>query len=215
MRGGVALAVGVESASEVEAAFQGAAGPDDAATRLRARLDGALAPVDRLAAAFAAREERVYLGIDPSPAPGKDRSIGAAIEALTRQPFGGASTLAACAAVTAALKSLRVRTCGYAGLMLPVLEDPVLARRASERKFGVQDLLLYSSVCGTGLDVVPIPGALPAEVIARLVLDLAVLASRLRKPLSARLFPVPGKQAGEMARFDDPYLTDAAVMSVQ
>jgi uncharacterized protein (UPF0210 family) len=210
-----ALAVGVESASEVEAAFQGARGPDDAAARLRARLDEALAPVDRLAAAFAAGEGRVYLGIDPSPAPGKDRSIGAAIEALTRQPFGGASTLAACAAITASLKSLGVRTCGYAGLMLPVLEDPVLALRASERRFGVHDLLLYSSVCGTGLDVVPIPGALPAEAIARLVLDVAVLASRLRKPLSARLFPVPGKQAGEMARFDDPYLTDAAVMLVQ
>ena len=42
-----------------------------------------------------------------------------------------------------------------AGLMLPVLEDPVLAKRAGEGRYGVQDLLLYSSVCGTGLDVVP------------------------------------------------------------
>ena len=78
----------------------------------------------------------MYLGIDPSPAPGKDRSIGAGIEALTQVPFGGASTLDACAALTGALKSLRLRTCGYAGLMLPVLEDPVLAKRASEGRYG-------------------------------------------------------------------------------
>ena len=48
--------------------------------------------------------------------------------------------------------------CGYCGLMLPVLEDPVLAQRAGEGRYSVRDLLLYSSVCGTGLDVVPVPG---------------------------------------------------------
>ncbi len=62
----------------------------------RAR-EAALAPL-RALEATARREGRVYLGIDPSPAPGKDRSIGAAIEALTRVPFGSASTLDACAA---------------------------------------------------------------------------------------------------------------------
>ena len=96
-----------------------------------------------------------------------------------------------------------------------MLEDPVLARRATERRFGVHELLLFSSVCGTGLDVVPIPGDTPIEVITRVIGDVAALATRLQKPLSARLFPVPGKQAGEVARFDDPLLTDAAVMPVE
>ncbi|PYP67936.1 MAG: DUF711 domain-containing protein, partial [Gemmatimonadetes bacterium] len=78
--------------------------------------------------AAARREGRRYLGIDASPAPGKDASIGAAVEALTHTPFGGASTLEACASITDVLKGLALRTCGYSGLMLPVLEDPVLAR---------------------------------------------------------------------------------------
>jgi uncharacterized protein (UPF0210 family) len=122
-----------------------------------------------------------------------DCSIGAAIEALTRAPFGHPSTLQACAAVTGALRSLGMRTCGYAGVMLPVLEDPVLAMRARERCYGIQELLLYSAVCGTGLDVVPVPGDISVESLAAVIGDVAVLAARLRKPLPARLLPVPGR----------------------
>jgi uncharacterized protein (UPF0210 family) len=116
-----------------------------------------------------------------------------------RQPFGGHGTVDACATVTAAIRTLTVKTCGYAGLMLPVLEDPILARRASEGRFNLRDLLLFSSVCGTGLDVVPIPGDTPVEVLERIVRDTAALAARWTKPLSTRLFLVPGKKAGEMA----------------
>lgn len=208
-----ALAVGVESPRIVRAALGGASGdPDVAEERVRHALDSALTPIAKLAAACAQAERRKYLGIDPSPAPGLDSSIGEAIEALTATPFGGASTLGACAAITAALKSLRVATCGYAGLMLPVLEDPVLARRAAEGRFGLRDLLLFSSVCGTGLDVVPLPGDASPESLARVITDVATLATRLQKPLSARLFPIPGKAAGDTVHFDDPFLTGSVVM---
>jgi uncharacterized protein (UPF0210 family) len=63
--------------------------------------------------------------------------------------------------------------------------------------------------------VVPLPGDTPVEVLARIVRDVATLSARLRKPLSARLFPIPGKAAGEVAHFEDPYLTDSAVMAVR
>jgi uncharacterized protein len=116
--------------------------------------------------------------------------------------------------VTAAIKSVDVRTCGYSGLMLPVLEDPVLARRAGEGRFGIRDLLLYSSVCGTGLDVVPIPFDAPTATIANLLRDVAAMSVKLAKPLSARLFMVPGKRAGDTVSFDDPVLTDAVVMKL-
>ena len=209
------LAIGMESASLVEEAFRGGGTAREASLRVRQLLEEALAPIEKTASAIARREGRRYLGIDPSPAPGMDRSIGAALEALTQVPFGSASTLTACAAVTDAIKSLRVRTCGLAGLMLPVLEDPVLAKRAREGRYGVQDLLAYSSVCGTGLDVVPIPGDTPVEAVTRIVLDVASLSSKLHKPLSARLFLIPGKAAGEIASFgDNPYLTDSAVFAL-
>ena len=214
-RGPESVAFGLESASVVEQAFAGLSQGEDATARLKQQLDSVLAPVERLGREVARKHERTYLGIDTSPAPGKDRSIGAAIEALTHQPFGSAGTLEACAAITAALKTVSVTTCGYSGLMLPVLEDPTLAQRAGEGRFTVRDLLLYSSVCGTGIDVAPIPGETPVHTIAGLLRDVAAQSVRLRKPLSVRLFLVPGKKVGDMARFTHQFmLTDSVVMKV-
>jgi len=213
-RGPESFAIGLEAASVVEHAFASTRAGEDATEKLRSALNEVLTPVEKLANEVAQRERRQYLGIDTSPAPAKDRSIAAAIEALTRTPFGSAGTLEACSIITAALKSVSVRTCGYCGLMLPVLEDPLLARRAGENRYSIRDVLLYSSVCGTGLDVVPIPGDTSPDSINGLLRDVASLATRLRKPLSARLFLVPGKKAGDLARFDDPVLTDSVVMKL-
>ena len=213
-RGADSLSVGLEAASVVEEAFADGEREGDWTTRLTAHMDRTLAPIEAMMSAVAEREQRTYLGIDTSPAPGKDRSIAAAIEAMSGKPFGSSGTLEACAAITAALKAVHVKTCGYSGLMLPVLEDPLLAQRAGEKRYGVRELLLYSSVCGTGLDVVPIPGETPVDVLAGLLRDVGALATRLHKPLSARLFLVPGKRVGEIAHFTDPLLTDCVVMGV-
>ena len=207
------LALGLETPGVVQAAFTGASDFDDATRRLRAALNEACAPLEVANLAAAKREGRAYLGVDTSPAPSLDRSIGAALEALIGGPFGSASTLSACAATTEALRSLSVKTCGYSGLMLPVLEDPVLAKRATEGRYGLQDLLLFSSVCGTGLDVVPLPGDTPSEQLAKVIVDTAALSNKWKKPLSARLFVVPGKAVGEMATFTDAMLTGCKVMS--
>src|SRR5581483_9374278 len=151
-QGEPSFSIGLESALLVHDAFDGARDPAAGEARLRDLMNAQYAPLERVALEIARDTSHAYLGIDSSPAPSTDASIGAALEALTHVPFGGASTLQACAAVTAAIKSLSVRTCGYSGLMLPVLEDPVLAARASEGRYGVRELLLYSSVCRTGLD---------------------------------------------------------------
>lgn len=212
--GGESLALGLESASVVEQAFSSLTDRRGAVEQLQSLMNAALSPVQEIGSEFARSEGLHWLGIDSSPAPLKDRSIAAAVEALTHVPFGSAATLEACSIITAATKSLRVKTCGYSGLMLPVLEDPLLAQRAGEGCYTVRDLLLYSSVCGTGLDVVPIPGETSIDTLHALLTDVAALSVRLGKPLSARLFLVPGKTAGEMARFDDPLLTDCVVMKV-
>lgn len=206
------IAVGLETPRLVRRALGSDGDTGAGERRLRAALDAALGPVERSMRGFAREERRHYLGIDPSPAPGMDSSIGEAIEGFTGVPFGGPATLAACAAVTAALKSLAVATCGYAGLMLPVLEDPVLAARAAEGRFGLQELLLFSSVCGTGLDVIPVPGDAAPEDLARVIGDMAALAVRLGKPLAARLFPMPGKRAGDAVAFADPLLARSVVL---
>ncbi len=102
--------------------------------------------------------------------------------------------------------------CGYGQVGL---EDAILGQRWEEGLVGAHQLLLYSAVCGTGLDTLPFPGDTAPELIAHLLLDVATLALRLSKPLSARLFPVPGRRAGERTTFTSPYLTNTLIRSIQ
>lgn len=209
------FAIGLESPNLLTEAFNSASAAT-AKQVLKATLDKNFKPVQQLAGQIATFTKWKYDGIDVSPAPGLDASIGHAIETYTKQPFGSASTLGACAMITDVLKSLDIKKCGYSGLMLPVIEDTVLARRAAEESYTVQELLLYSSVSGTGLDVVPIPGDTPKEVIERILTDVAALSLKYTsKALSARLFPIPNKKAGEKITFDNPYLTGTIVMKVE
>jgi uncharacterized protein (UPF0210 family) len=207
------LAIGLESAHLVHAAFLGATDREDARTRLTTSLTTELREVERIASAVSRAEGLRYGGIDSSPAPLGDHSIGAAIEALSGGVFGEAGTLQACALVTDVIKSLPVKLCGYSGLMLPVLEDRVLARRAAEGRYGMRELLLFSSVCGTGLDVVPVPGDTSQTTIERIMLDVAAQATKLKKALSVRLFLVAGEKVGDPVHFDDPRLFDTVVLS--
>lgn len=208
------FSIGLESPRLLQAAVEGASSLVEAERSMRARLNAALAPVEALAEQIARETGWHYLGIDTSPAPGLDASIGQVIETLAGAPFGSPSTLSACSTITGVLKGLDTKTCGYSGLMLPVLEDRILAERAIEGRYGVSELLLYSSVCGTGLDVVPLPGDTPVAGLAATIEDVAALAARYHKPLSARLFPVPGKREGDMVNFDNPYLTRSRVMAL-
>jgi uncharacterized protein len=41
--------------------------------------------------------------------------------------------------------------------------------------------------------------------------DLATLAVKLHKPLSARLLPVDDKKPGDRTEFDDPFLVNATL----
>lgn len=211
---GRSFSLGLETPNLLKAAFTGATGLEDAKQKLRTAMNNALNPVADLARQMAGKSGWQYLGIDASPAPGLDSSIGTAIETLTGLPFGSHKTLSGCAAITDVLKSLEVQTCGYSGLMLPIMEDSTLALRAEQGLFSVSELLLYSSVCGTGLDVVPIPGDTKTDTVAALLTDVAALANKYSKPLSARLFPAPGKLARETVSFDNPHLTDAVVMPI-
>ena len=206
------FSIGLESPNLLAETLATASEPSAARAAMAAGMEAALGEVARAAEEVGRETGWRFLGIDTSPAPGLDASIGRVIERLTDEPFGDPSTLAACALLTDVLKSLAVTACGYSGLMLPVLEDPVLAQRAGEGRYGVSDLLLYSSVCGTGLDVVPVPGDTSVDRIGGLVEDLAALAARYAKPLSARLLPIPGARAGDRVSFDNPHLTDGVVM---
>ena len=206
--------IGLETPNLLTEAFN-TSDPSTAKQTLKTILEKNLKPVEKLAEKISTLTKWQYDGIDASPAPGLDASIGQAIETYTGQPFGNPSTLGACAMITDVLKSLDIKKCGYSGLMLPVIEDKVLAQRAAEQRYTVQELLLYSSVSGTGLDVVPIAGDTPKTTIEGILTDVAALSLKYTaKALSVRLFPIPNKKAGEKVTFDNPYLTGTVVMKI-
>jgi uncharacterized protein (UPF0210 family) len=158
-----------------------------------------------------------FEGIDFSfaPFPSEAVSIGAALERMGVPKAGLHGSLAGAAILTEIIERARFPGAGFSGLMLPVLEDSVLARRAAEGTLTVKDLLLYSAVCGTGLDTVPLPGNTTANQIAALLLDLSALALRLNKPLTARLMPIPGKKAGDPTNFNFDYFANSRVMALE
>jgi hypothetical protein len=98
--------------------------------------------------------------------------------------------------------------------MVPVLEDSILAQRWSQGAFSIDSLLAYSAVCGTGLDTVPLPGGVTEEQLAGIIGDMATLAYKWKKPLSARLQPVAGKKAGDKTEFNNPHLVDAVIQKL-
>ena len=99
--------------------------------------------------------------------------------------------------------------------MLPVMEDVVLARRAEEGRYGLDELLSYSAVCGTGLDVIPLPGDITVDKLERILLDVASISLKLDKPLSARLIPIKGKKAGERVVLESRFLVPTKIFKVK
>jgi uncharacterized protein (UPF0210 family) len=158
-----------------------------------------------------------FIGIDFSLAPFPDdaHSLGRAVENMGVSKIGLHGSLAAAAILTEAVDRADFPHTGFSGFMQPVLEDSVLAQRAAEGTLTIKDALLYSAVCGTGLDTIPLAGDTTAEQIAPLLLDLSALAMRLDKPLTARLLPVPGKKAGDATTFDFGFFANGRVMQLE
>lgn len=211
--GAPAFAIATEAAPLAVEAFDQANSLEQARANLVNAIEQTGKTIQRIAAELAARFAFRFVGIDFSlaPYPRESHSIGTAIERLTGATFGEHGTLFAAAFLTDCINRAQFPRTGFSGLMFPVLEDSTLA--ANSARYSLDSLLLYSTVCGTGLDTIPLAGDTSADALAAILLDLATLAVRLNKPLTARLMPIPGLRAGDTTLFDFEYFARARVMS--
>lgn len=209
---GFNVGIGWQAADLVYEAFINAPNLNIAVGKLKDLMEYEGERIAAIVAHLAAEAGIRFVGLDVSPAPMGAESIAGAIEAQLPGKFGENGTLTVVRAITQTLDSLNLPRCGYSGLMLPLLEDDVLGKRSCEGYFNLDSLLLYSAVCGTGLDTIPIPGDTPIGQIQAILTDVAALSIRWNKPLSARIFPVPSLSAGDLTHFDSPYLTNTAVL---
>jgi len=204
---GKQFSLGFEGANVVQDVFGATHGDFDASVKeLTRRLTLHAQAGEAVGNAVAASSGWTFAGVDPTPAPLADASIGDAIERYTGAKFGANGTMTAALAITTAVRAVAVKQIGYSGLMLPVMEDKRLAQRWAENTYEIDSLLAYSAVCGTGLDTVPLPGDISEKRLAQIYGDVAALAWKWHKPLSARLQPVKDKHAGDKTDFDSQYL---------
>ncbi|MCC6568607.1 MAG: DUF711 family protein [Anaerolineales bacterium] len=210
-----AFALATESADLAVQAFENAKTIEEGRKSLIAEIEKHGKKLAKISKSLASSSPK-FLGIDFSLAPFPDdaHSLGNAVEKMGIPKIGLHGSLAAAAILTEAVDRADFPHTGFSGFMQPVLEDSVLAKRAAEGALTIKDALLYSAVCGTGLDTIPLAGDTTADQLVPLLLDLSALALRLDKPLTARLMPVPGKQAGDETNFDFPFFANSKVLAL-
>ncbi len=189
---------------------------DEAFQLLNNKLTSEYQKIERFAREISKKTHLQFYGIDASISPSvhpKESFVYGVEQLPFLEYFGGPGSLTAARLITSVLQQLPITHCGYTGLMLPVLEDNGLATRNKEGKLSITKLLLYSSVCGTGLDTIPLPGDISVETLYGILLDVASLSSKLKKPLSARLMPIPLKNAGEKTEFSFEYFENTPVLN--
>lgn len=205
--------IAIEGADLAIEAFSTATDIADAQSILADRINSVAANILKICESVTIDDQRP-IGIDFTLAPFPDDRIstGKALETLGVPALGKAGSVTAAAILMSAMQRAKYPRTGFNGLMMPVLEDSYLAKRAAQGSLGIQDLLLYSTVCGTGLDTIPLPGETTEDQLYAILLDIGALSLRLNKPLTARLMPIPGKSAGDVTEFEFSYFANSRVM---
>ncbi len=215
--GAPAFALALEAADLAEQAFSQAQSLQAARIALIAKVENHAQKLEAIGRKLTEIYGFAFKGLDftLAPHPAQGVSIAKAMEALGLPSFGLHGSLFSSAFLTDTLDQAHYLRTGFNGLMLPVLEDAGPAQRASEGLLSTSDLLLCSAVCGTGLDVIPLPGDATPEQLYPVLLDLAALALRMEKPLTARLMPIPGKSTGDSTSFNFDYFANSRVLALK
>ena len=95
------------------------------------------------------------------PFPDGKESVARLVEKIGLEDFGANGTLFFTSYLTNIIEESFLRSkakkAGFNGVMYSVLEDDFLAESIRKQKLNVDSLMLYSTVCGCGIDMVPVP----------------------------------------------------------
>ena len=216
---GFSLAVEViESVLQAIESLPSSAGLDEKRDAVTHALDTIVRDVDEIGREVELRTGFLYKGLDISiaPFPDKRRSIAVLFALMGLEIPGHAGTLAVTSFFTNILKRVirtaGVRAAGFNGVMFAPLEDTGLAAAGNAKLLSIDKLLQWSSVCGCGIDMVPVAGNVMREELAALMLDTASISTVLKKPLGVRVLPIPGAEVNEMTDFNHDFLVNTRVL---
>ena len=157
----------------------------------------------------------VDLSLAPTPAVGD--SIADIICEMGMEYAGAPGTTAALAILNDQVKKGGVMASSYvgglSGAFIPVTEDRSMAEAAEIGALTLEKLEAMTCVCSVGLDMIAIPGHVPATTIAGIIADEMAIGMVNQKTTAVRIIPVIGKDVGDRVQFGG-LLGDAGIMPV-
>lgn len=157
--------------------------------------------INTLAMKLANQEGVAFHGFDFSLAPiiEENGSIVTILNRLGVYDFGHIGTMFATSFLTNILKYLAscFKSVGFSGVMYSLLEDLELCSINNERGITLEQIVSLSTMCGCGIDMVPVYGGIRNEELRSILLDVAGISCRLNKPLGVRILPIPQYARGK------------------
>ena len=173
---------------------------------LRANIINTLSPqikkIEELANEEALKYNIEFKGFDFSLAPiiddNNNGSIITILNYLGVNDFSKSGTLFATAYLTNILKyfASEFKSVGFSGVMYSLLEDTNLCKINNETGVDIEDLIKLSTMCGCGIDMIPISCDENDNNIKSTFMDVIAISTRLNKPLGIRILPIPRAKKG-------------------
>ncbi len=216
-----AINVGVSGPGVVKAAMEVGRGQDlGHLAEIIKRSAFKITRVGQLVAREASRRLNVPFGIidlSLAPTPVVGDSIARILEEFGIETCGGWGTTAALAMLNDAVKKGGTMASSYvgglSGAFIPVSEDEGMIAAVNAGTLSLEKLEAMTSVCSVGIDMVAIPGDVPATTIAAIIADEMAIGTFNNKTTAVRIIPVPGKSVGDMVHYGG-LLGSAPIMAV-
>src|SRR6056297_691515 len=140
-----------------------------------------------------------------APTPNVGDSVGEIFSSLGLKSIGAPGSTALLALINDAVKKggafASSHVGGLSGAFIPVSEDLNIAKAVQGGYLSLEKLESMTSVCSVGLDMIALPGDIPAETLAAIIADEMAIGVVNNKTTATRLIPAPGKKAGEQVEF--------------
>ncbi|MEA4888096.1 MAG: PFL family protein [Clostridiaceae bacterium] len=164
--------------------------------------------VGQLVAQEASRRLDVPFGIidlSLAPTPVVGDSVARILEEMGLETCGAWGTTAALAMLNDAVKKGGTMASsfvgGLSGAFIPVSEDEGMIAAVEKGCLTLEKLEAMTCVCSVGIDMVAIPGDVPAGTIAGIIADEMAIGTFNNKTTAVRLIPVPGKTVGDSVHY--------------
>ncbi len=157
----------------------------------------------------------IDLSLAPTPAVGD--SVAEILEEIGLEYAGAPGTTAALALLNDQVKKGGIMASSYvgglSGAFIPVSEEQGMINAVEAGALTLEKLEAMTCVCSVGLDMIAIPGDVPATTISGVIADEMAIGMINQKTTAVRLIPVIGKRIGETVEFGG-LLGHAPVMPV-